>query len=185
MAIATTEPAVIYAGDTLEWKISNSDYLASAGWSLRYVLIKTDEQIIFTSTASGDDHLISAAKAVTALYDPGKYDYRAYFYSSTEQHHYRSGVFDIRANYALATSGGDFRSHAKKVLDAIEAVLEGRATQSDLSIKVGDRSISRLTPAQLVEWRNFYRQEYQNELDEQAFENDDEMDNKTLYGIFK
>jgi len=188
MAIAsvpTVEPTSFYAGDSLTWKIENSDYKASDGWTLQYILLKSDTQIVLTSTADGDDHLIEVAKAVTAEYDPGSYSWRAYFYDADERYAYKSGEMKVELDWSDESSGSDVRSHAKIVLDAIEALIQGKSLSTDqMSIKIGDREISRLSPKQLTEWRNFYKSEYQQELNEQALDNGDTTNNQTLYGKF-
>ena len=37
-------PISVTAGDTLTWRISLADYLASAGWTLRYRLINSQNK---------------------------------------------------------------------------------------------------------------------------------------------
>ena len=188
MAIASVpdiEPTEIYAGDSVTWKIENSDYTASAGWTLKYVLLNSSKQITITSSASGDDHLIELSTATTGAYTAGTYDWRAYFYDDDEQYPYKTGTIIIHPNWASQTTGYDTRSHAKTVLDAIEALIEGRASQDQMSIKIGDRELTRMSPNQLIEWRNFYREEYQGELDEAKIANGDSTDNQNLYGVFQ
>ena len=41
MDIATAEPALLQAGDTLRWRIALPDYPASDGWALAYRLINS------------------------------------------------------------------------------------------------------------------------------------------------
>lgn len=53
----------------------------------------------------------------------------------------------------------DPRSHAEKVLEAIEALIEGRATKDVSSYSIAGRSLTRLSPKELVEWRSFYKNE--------------------------
>lgn len=188
MAIASVpdvEPNEIFAGDSATWKIENSDYKASAGWTLKYVLLNSSGQILITSTASGDDHLIEIPKATTANYTAGTYEWRSFFYDSDEQYPYKVGTLTIHPNWTTQTSGYDTRSHAKTVLDAIEALIEGRASQDQMSIKIGDRELTRMSPKQLIDWRNFYREEYSRELNEDALANGDTTDNQNLYGIFQ
>lgn len=53
----------------------------------------------------------------------------------------------------------DVRSHAERVLEAIEALIEGRATTDVQSYSIAGRSLTRMTPAELVTWRSHYRQD--------------------------
>ncbi len=53
----------------------------------------------------------------------------------------------------------DTRSHSEKVLEAIEALIEGRATKDVASYSIAGRSLTRLSPDELVKWRAVYRRE--------------------------
>lgn len=55
--------------------------------------------------------------------------------------------------------GQDFRSHAEKTLEKVEAVLEGRATTDQLSYSLNGRSLSRIPISELREWRQHLRSE--------------------------
>jgi len=151
MAIATlptTEPTSIYAGDSVTWKISNSDYPASSGWTLKYDLVKNGTAVLtLTSTASGADHLISIAASTTAGYTAGEYFWRSYVTnSSSEKYGISEGYITIKANLTTATTGYDFRSTAKKVIDALESELAGDTSATNLLIisqSCGELNVSR------------------------------------------
>jgi len=188
MAIASVpsvEPDTIFAGDSLTWNISNGDYKASDGWTLEYILLTSTGQITITSTASGDDHLVTVAKATTANYTAGTYDWRAYFYDDDERYAYKTGVMVIEADWTEEDSGYDTRSHAKIMLDAIEATMQSKATSDQLEIKIGDREIKRLSATEMVKWRNFYREEYLKEQRSEAIDNGDTSDTNNLYGVYR
>ena len=51
------------------------------------------------------------------------------------------------------------KSHAEKMLEAIEATLEGRATDEYKSIKINNREISKHTFDELRRIRDYYRNE--------------------------
>ncbi len=53
----------------------------------------------------------------------------------------------------------DVRTHAEKVLEAIEALIEGRATKDVTSYSIAGRSLTRMSPDELVKWRSHYRNE--------------------------
>jgi hypothetical protein len=56
------------------------------------------------------------------------------------------------------------RSHAKIVLDSIEAVLENRATMDQSSMSIAGRSLSRTPLPDLMELRDRYKAEYLKEI---------------------
>lgn len=66
-----------------------------------------------------------------------------------------SGHVSVKAD----PTSQDARSHAEKVLDAIEALIEGRATKDVSSYSIAGRSLTRMTPDELVKWRSVYRNE--------------------------
>ena len=72
------------------------------------------------------------------------------------------GFLEVIDNYATTTS--DIRSHAKVVLDAIEAVIENRATIDQQSMSIAGRSLSRMSIDDLLNFRNQYKNEYLREL---------------------
>ena len=155
--IPTIEPAVLNAGDTLRWTRSLADYPASAGWVLSYTLINASAKISITGTASGDLHSILVPAATTAGYTAGTYDWRARVSKAAEVYTVGEGRITVRNGYAGATF--DARSHARKALEAIEAVLEGRATSSALEYEIGNRRMKYIPPAELLALRDRYRAE--------------------------
>ena len=157
--ILTEEPTEITAGDTVTWKISLSDFLASDSWVLTYALVKTNKLIEITASADGDDHLVEELPTTTADWDPGIYHYQAYVTKGTERYQVGEGTIEVLEDFAAST-GYDNRSHAKKVLDAIEALLEGKADQDQLSYSIGGRSLSRFSWDELISARNTYRSMY-------------------------
>ncbi len=157
--IPTTEPSEITAGDTATWKKSLSDFLASDSWVLTYALVKTNKLIEIIAAADGDDYLVEELPTVTTDWDPGIYHYQAYVTKATERYQVGEGTIEVLEDFAT-TTGFDGRSHAKKTLDAIEAVLEDKATQDQLSYSIGGRSLSRFSWEELTGARNYYRAEY-------------------------
>ena len=53
----------------------------------------------------------------------------------------------------------DPRSHAEIMIEKIEAVLQGRADADIASYSIQGRSLTKIAPNELIEWRNFYRAE--------------------------
>jgi hypothetical protein len=164
-AIPTTEPPALVAGDTLKFQISLADYSASDGWTLEYSLQNAASIETFNSSASGDDHLVTVAASATANWPPGAYRFAARAVNGSEKYTVRQGSIEITANLDAAA---DQRSHAETVLDAIEAMLEGKATKDQQSYSIAGRSITRLTPEELLSWRDTYRKEVQRQRRQEA-----------------
>ncbi len=137
MSTLTQLPAKIIAGDTLKFTQSASDYPASAGWSLRYVLNGSAGIITITSTASGADHLFIIASAVTSGWGAGLYAWTCYAVSGVERYTLLTGQVSILPDPALTTAT-DARSTLQIRYDAIKAVLEGDATPEQRRFKMPD-----------------------------------------------
>lgn len=168
--IATNEPMEITAGDTVKWTRSLSDYLASDGWVLTYALRNEAGSIDITASADGDNHLVDVAASVTAGWPAGSYSWHGYVTKAAERYSVDTGHIEIKQNLA-ATVSHDGRSHVKKVLDAIEAVLEERATEKQLAYSINGRTLS-LTPlAELYTLRSQYIQEYRREVNAERLAN--------------
>lgn len=164
---ATTEPENLIIGDRWMWKRSDlgSDY-DPASYTLKYSLrleSDTTKEIEITASGSGTDYLIEVASATTATKTPGRYRYQAYIIrnSDSERVLIRSGIMQIKANADATTA--DARSHARKVLDAIEAVLENRASIDQESYTINGRSLARTPIEELIKMRNIYRNEVSRE----------------------
>lgn len=164
MALSTSTPTQITAGDTAEWLLSLTDYPASS-WMLTYYLVKDGAQVSFSGSqyGSGDTHHIDNAAATTAEWEAGTYSYRATVSDGTDRHTVEEGTIEVLPNFATATTGYDDRSFAKKALDAIEAVLLGRASQAQLEYSIAGRQLKFIPPADLMDLRDRYWAEYRAE----------------------
>ena len=64
-----------------------------------------------------------------------------------------SGLIEVKINPVNA----DPRSHAEKTLEAIEALIEGRATKDVQSYSIAGRSLTKMTVDELQRWRRYYQ----------------------------
>lgn len=157
-------PANITAGMKTEWTVSNTDYLASDGYTLKYVLINSTSKISIVSTADGDDHLVSIPSATSALYTAGTYTAKSYFEKAGEKYEYKTEQVVVLPDYtATSTTFYDTRSFAKKSLDALEAVIQNKAGELDLEYEIEGRRIVKMTPSDRIKWRNYFKDEYEAE----------------------
>lgn len=156
MPTPTTEPAIIVAGDTAKWLRSLDDYPASAGWLLSYTLVSGANRYTFAAAASGDDHLVTVAATTTTAWVAGTYSWRAQASKSGEVYTVGTGSLAVQANFSAATDG---RSHARRTLEAVEAVIEGRATSEVASYVIGGRQLKYTEIPQLLALRDRYRAE--------------------------
>jgi hypothetical protein len=130
MAIATTEPASVIAGDTIAWTRSLADYPAPT-YVLKYRFLNAAGKIDITATASGSDHAVSASAAVSALWAAGVYDWLAWVETGTgptaERYSVDEGRITVEANRATLTTW-DGRSSARKIYEALLSAYETAST---------------------------------------------------------
>jgi hypothetical protein len=128
--VPTVEPTQARAGDTWTWARTLPDYPAPT-WVLTYTVFSAAAVFTITATASGSDHLVYEAPADTDDLIAGRYDWVAHVTDGVDRHQVGGGSLTVLPDLADAASY-DGRSHARKMLDAINAILEGRATAGDL-----------------------------------------------------
>jgi hypothetical protein len=145
MAIPTSEPTELRAGDTWAWRREDlSDYPASAGWTLTYYFRNATHKFDVAATSDGDAFAVAVAKANTGK-TPGWYDWLAVVTSTTERFEVATGRTQVLYNLA-ADAVYDGRTFARTLLDYVEAALLNRATTDQLdtvNAALGDRSLQR------------------------------------------
>ena len=156
----TSEPDELIAGDRWAWKRSDLTDYPVADYALTYSARLEDSgatEIGITASESGSDYVVEVAAATTAAYTVGVYHWQAYITrtSDSERVTVDSGTFEVIADRDNATT--DPRSHIKIVLDAIQAVIEGRATKDQESYSIQGRSLSRTSIEDLLMLRDRYQ----------------------------
>jgi len=180
----TTEPYDFSAGDRVAWKRTDlgDDYSTSL-YTLTYQarLEAAGMTVIsLTATSSGNDYLIEVAAASTAVYAAGEYHWAAFITrnADSERVEIDSGTFTVKPNKATATS--DPRTHTKKVLDAIENVIEGRATKDQESLSVEGMTLDRTPIPDLIVLYSKYKGIYVREQREERMRNGKSHSGKIL-----
>ena len=169
-------PYTIYSGDTAIWKITdlNTDYSNSTHTlSYYFRLESTGAGFSVNASADNDDYLITLSASTTAGKTAGIYHFIAYVTRSSDSARVTvdRGQVEIKPN--LASSSADPRSHAKIMLDKIESLLEGKADKDVSSYSIAGRSLNKMSVSELLEWRNYYKAEYNRELNKMRNENGD------------
>lgn len=175
------EPAEINIGDTITWirrsvqalsendngTVDYIDIKASEGWALKFTAVGKTGIIAINAIAdpdNADDFKFTALPAATAAYIAGDYQWQITATKATDRYTIATGFVTLLDNIAGRSALYDNRSHAKKVLDAIEAVIEGRASQEQQSYTIAGRSLEYTSLPDLLKLRATYKTEYENEL---------------------
>lgn len=152
-------PNPLTAGDTLALTASVSDYPASAGYTLKYRLAPraAGTAIDITATAAGDDYAVAVAASTTLTWATGFYTCTKFVEKAGERYTVDRGQLEIRAASTTLAAATDGRTHARIVLDAINAVIEARATKDQEEYTIGSRSLKRIPIAELIKFREYYQ----------------------------
>lgn len=157
-------PQELIAGDRWAWKRGDlSEY--GVGYSLTYELTLDTgvAPITLSSTLSDGVYLVEIAAATTAGYTAGDYQWVELITRDSDSERIRLNYGTLTVEPDPATSAADTRSHAKTVLDAIEAVIEGRANKDQESYSIAGRSLSRTPIIDLLMMRQTYKKEVSRE----------------------
>lgn len=153
-------PRWLHIGDTIDKTFTLASYPASAGWSLTIVLSNASANVVITATANGDDHDVDVAgtgAGSTAGWTSGKYRWVAFVTKAGARQRISSGEIEVLAD--IASGAADLRTHAEKVLDSIESMIEGKASTDDQHTSVNGKMLIRYTYEDLLKLRNQYRAE--------------------------
>jgi hypothetical protein len=150
-------PSTIQSGTDLIFTTTNSTYPAS-DFTLIYYLINGSYKYTITATADGDDYNVEVLATSTGLWAAGDYHYFGFVSDATNTYKVEEGTTTIIANPVTA-SIADLRSHARTMLDAIEAVLENRAGADVAQYSIAGRQVIKIPIPELITLRNKYKAE--------------------------
>ena len=166
--IPEKEPISFYKGETIVWKRTDigSDYDPSSHSMVWEASLESNGSTRFSATVteSGTEYTFTLDDSATANYTAGDYFWvlKVIQTSDSEKLVIDSGKLTVKDNFFATT--GDTRSHAKVMLDKIESILEGRADADVSSYSIQGRSLSKISIAELLQWRDYYKAEYQKEV---------------------
>lgn len=167
--IPTVEPSELRAGDTWQWTRSLADYAASSA-TLKYRFKSAAGGFEIVADASGDDYAVTVPAATSAGYAAGDYGWVAWVEVGSDKFTVGTGAATVLPDYRAtsASTALDDRSHAAKVLAAIEAVIEGRAAKDQEAYEIAGRSLKRTPIADLLRLRQHYKSEVASEAAAEA-----------------
>lgn len=153
-------------GDSFSLEFDLADYPASEGWQLSYKL-RGASAIDIDATIEDQKYLVNANPATTNTWAEGDYWAFAVVSLGGEIATVELGETKILPSLTGLTTL-DQRSHVKKVLDALDALLEGKATEDMAEMSIGNRSLKKMGPDELLKWKKYYSELYRRELDQKA-----------------
>ena len=149
------------AGDTFLLNFDLEEFPASEGWTLAYIL-KGPSSITINGAIQDGVYEVEVLPATTTGWAAG--DYWAFI--TVELGGQKATLELGQCNILPALSSltnFDGRSHAAKVRDALKSLMEGKATQDVDSYSIAGRSLTKLSPTELLKWLQFYENEVRKE----------------------
>lgn len=149
------DPVTIIKGSYVSWRKAID--LDPALYGLKYTFIPQAGGIaqVANGAATGDYWSFFITGTTSLTWAEGKYgfDVAVVRLSDSEAAVIASGVTDVFA------STSDRRSHAQIMVAKIESIMQGKADSDVDSYTIAGRSISKLSPGELMKWRDYYRSE--------------------------
>ena len=155
-----TVPQTLIAGDTWQWDTELEDYPAPA-WTLAWYFENKDGNFTVATAAEGTAHRATLSAGESALIKPGGYLARATVHNGDGGERYTvvdGAWITVKPDPGAATNI-DHRSHARRVVEMIEAYLEDPTNVAASSYSLGGRSLSRWSRADLRVELDKYRRE--------------------------
>lgn len=155
-AYPTSEPQSLVTGDFWTW--TRPDISATYPvdtFTLKYrftSLTDVQTQVTITAKKIDDAHVVEASSNDNEKISSGMNRVSVCITRDSDSAEITIDEFDID----IKSKSGDMRSHALKVLDAINATIEKTATKEQASYSVAGRSLSRRSITELLELKSVY-----------------------------
>lgn len=161
-----SRPTSILAGDTYTWVVSNSDYPASAGYTLKVTINNASvrKQITATTNADGESYDVALTSATSDdLTTAGAYILSEAVEkgagATLERHTIYSGVIEVVKDVVSGSSAVDVRTNARKMLDAIETTIIASMGKGHDAMSIAARSINYRSWEEMLVARSRLQQE--------------------------
>jgi hypothetical protein len=152
--------STLVAGDTLNHATRIDGYLPEEGWVLKFRLVPrfpTGTAIGITAIADAGQWVVQAHAPITSGWLPGEYSWAAWVEKGVEKYTVETGILTVLPDPRTASVGTDTRSATERAFDAVNAMLQGRATDGVQSYTINGRQLSRYSMADLLKLRDRLR----------------------------
>lgn len=128
----------------------------SPTWSVSLVL-RGPQAIDLDADGDGSEFTFSVDAATTAAWADGLYAYSLRATNGTDKVELQAGQLTVLADLAAVTNPYDSRSDNEKALEAIQAVINKRATLDQERYRINNRELWRTPIADLLKLLTFYK----------------------------
>lgn len=153
-------PPEIRAGDSVSWRVSVPGYPVEDGWALHYALRGPQGIDIEALEGTGGDYLVELPATDTSAWAAGWYRWVAYVANATgERLTLETGDLELQPDLLAQDGPEDMRSHARRMLELIEAALEKRIPRDQQSYEIDGQRLDRIPIERLEALRTRYQRE--------------------------
>lgn len=158
------EPTEIVVGDFIQWKkaLIAQDYPTSTH-SAEYVARITgggSNEIKVAATETNGYYLFTVDSTTSADFTVGRYHWQLEITETSSSNRLVVERGEFEAIPDLDVNQSDPRNHAEKMVPLIETVMEAKAAGGDVSsYSINGRSANKMTYAELIEARDYYKAE--------------------------
>ena len=157
MDVPSIEPVEFYAGDTISWTRRMSSFPADQGWALAYRFVNKDISRAVQQadiTPDGSQFLIQIPADETAALLPATYQLIGYVTDGTDRYIVADATVRVREDPAVDGEPFDFRTQNERVLESINALIEGREDVEEHAID--GRQLRQMKMDDLIKWQQVY-----------------------------
>lgn len=144
----------LVAGDTLNYAATIPQYPTTDGWTTKLRLVPRVGGAAVTVTAVVDPdagtYVFQVPASTTASWISGAYAWSVWVEKGGERYTVQSGQLTVQADPSALAAGTDTRSQAERSLEAINGMLEGRATDATQRYMINGRELWRYTMAEIL-----------------------------------
>lgn len=148
--LPTHVPDSAVAGDTWRWAVELPDHPPSDGWALTYAF-RGAQTVQVTAQPDGETYVVTVPAAETAKLGSGVCPWSARVAKDGERYTVATGTVTVEADL------GEGPTTNERILAAIEATLEGRASQDADTYQIAGRAVSKTPHDKLMDLRARYR----------------------------
>jgi hypothetical protein len=178
------EPHQFVIGDYVRWKRPDliQDYPA-ATHSVAFIARLSgggNTEFTINATSATDYWLFTITSAASALYTKGHYHWQIEVVETASSNRIvvDRGTLDIL--FDMDVNNVDPRSHAQIMVNKIESILEGKADADVSSYSINGRSLTKMSFEELLNARDFYRKEFNKEIQQELAKNGEQTNSTIL-----
>lgn len=142
-------PSRIHAGDSAAWLVNFPEYRPDQGWVLAYRLSNQSASYVVNAQALGDDFEVKITATQSRSFTAGKYTLIGYVTKVATDERVVVSETSLEVNPDI-TQAIDRRSQAERTLEAVRALLEGKANEDQQMLQYNGRTLSRYTISDLL-----------------------------------